>query len=239
MSRFNDIIAKYNIADWIGKTPAQPQASTTGSTYIVPLMTLHLDDGTDAKITFREADAGTGNEAAEDLRKLILWATSDENKISEEKIYPDLETCKRIKEEHGPVIAVETYYSSNGMMMNSNQTVTQLIEKVPGKEGTVKVTVTKKAGQEPEATGSNELESDIFTKIQEISDSENIPGWQYVCRDPSIPVDRSMIPTDFSSSSSLYLYYDDSLITSVPRVKRTIGESARQMGGEETDNKIC
>ena len=84
----------------------------------------------------------------------------------------------------------------------------------------------KKAGNEPETSDSRELRSDILAKVQEISDRENLPCWHYACVDPSIPVDRSMMPMDYSSSDCVNIYYDDSLITGCPRIKRTIGESA-------------
>ena len=125
------------------------------------------------------------------------------------------------------------------MMYNSNVTTKQKISKIPGKDGTVLVELYRKAGNLPEQTDSKEVESDIFAKIQEISDKENIPGWHYVQRDPSIPVDRSMMPMDYSASSSLTIIYDDSLLTGCTGIRRTIGETACEMGGAEVDKTIC
>ena len=143
-----------------------------------------------------------------------------------------------MKEEHGPVVAVETDFYSSGMMYGSNQSVVQLVEKVEGADGMVRVTVSKKAGNEPEASDSRELRSDILSKVQEISDRENLPCWHYACIDPSIPIDRSMMPMDYSSHGCVNIYYDDSLITGCPRIKRTIGESACKMGGQEIDSLL-
>ena len=124
------------------------------------------------------------------------------------------------------------------MMMGSNTSYTQTVEKIDGKDGTVRVTVRMTRGNGPEVSCSKETESDIFARVQEISDRENLPAWHYVCTDPSIPVDTSMIPLDYTSRSCLNIYYDDSLITGFPLAKRTIGEKARKMGGEKVDNEI-
>ena len=43
---------------------------------------------------------------------------------------------------------------------------------------------------------------------------------------------------DYSASSSLSIYYDDSLITGAPKIKRTIGEAACKMGGKEVDQTL-
>ena len=230
IDQYTALIRKYNLTELIGKDTPAPEISD-GSSNVCALLTLRSDDGTTGKITLMEKPAGINAEAATEFRMLFLDLAKDENKISEETVYPSLKECREIKEEHGPVVAVEMGSTSHGMMYNSNQSTTQIIEKVKGKDDTVLVTVKKQAGNKPEATGSNETSSDIFSKIQEISDRENLPGWNYACVDPSIPVDRSMMPTDFSSNTWLNIYYDDSLISGCPRVKRTIGEKACSMGG--------
>lgn len=232
------LIDEYKITEWIGKTPAAPEVFNDENLHESSLLTLLFDDGSSAEITFREVPKETGKEAEKRFRILFFASTKNELKLSEEKHYPNLKECREIKEIHGPVVAVETSHFSSGMMYNSNVTVKQKIEKVPGKEGVVLVTVSRKAGNLPEETDCKETSSDILSKVQEISDRENIPGWHYACVDPSIPVDRSMMPLDYSSSSSLNIYYDDSLITGCPRVKRTIGEKACDMGGRETDRTI-
>lgn len=230
IDQYTALIRKYNLTELIGKDTPAPEISD-GSSNVCALLTLRSDDGTTGKITLMEKPAGINAEAATEFRMLFLDLAKDENKISEETVYPSLKECREIKEEHGPVVAVEMGSTSHGMMYNSNQSTTQIIEKVKEKDNTVLVTIKKQAGNKPEATGSNETSSDIFSKIQEISDRENLPGWNYACVDPSIPVDRSMIPTDYSSNTWLNIYYDDSLISGCPRVKRTIGEKACSMGG--------
>ncbi|MCR5384918.1 MAG: hypothetical protein K6E72_09825 [Saccharofermentans sp.] len=230
IDQYTALIRKYNLTELICKDTPAPEISD-GSYNVCALLTLRSDDGTTGKITLMEKPAGINAVAATEFRMLFFDLAKDENKISEETVYPSLKECREIKEDHGPVVAIEMGSTSHGMMYNSNQSTTQIIEKVKEKNDTVLVTVKKQAGNKPEATGSGETSSDIFSKIQEISDRENLPGWNYACVDPSIPVDRSMIPTDYSSNTWLNIYYDDSLISGCPRVKRTIGEKACSMGG--------
>ena len=232
------LIDKYNITEWIGKTPSEPEVYKDEGLHQASFMTLNFDDGSTVDITFRENEE-TGIEASEEFRKLFFSLTNKDNLISDEMVYPSLKECRAMHEIHGPVVAVKTSHYTSGMMYNSNVTTTKKIEKIEGKRGTVLVTITRKAGDLPEETDSKEIESDIFEKIQEISDKENLACWHYACIDPSIPVDRSMIPLDFSSNFSFSVFYDDSLITGCPSVMRTIGESACKLGGSEVSDAVC
>lgn len=234
--KFVALIEKFDVTSWCGKTPSVLKIPEDGGGVRSCFMTLSFDDGSTGEVTFREVPEEIGEEAQKAFTELFFAAIADEKKISSETVYPKLSECRKIREKHGPVIAVETYSYSCGMMYNSNQTVYQTIER--SGDGKVRVTVRKKAGNEPEASGSAETESDILSRVQEISDRENLPCWEYAAIDPSIPVDRSMQPLDYSSSSSLSVFYDDTQITGVPRVKRTIGESACKLGGAEVDREI-
>lgn len=237
IDRYKAMISKYGIEEQAGRVQLEPAVFEDGHSHTISFLILCYDDGSEKKVVFRENDASC-KEAAEEFRKLFISATSDENLISETLEYPTLKQCREMKEEHGPVVAVETDFYSSGMMYGSNQSVVQLVEKVEGVDGMVRVTVRKKAGNESEASDSRELRSDILAKVQEISDRENLPCWHYACIDPSIPVDRSMMPMDYSSHGCVNIYYDDSLITGCPRIKRTIGESACKMGGQEIDSLL-
>jgi hypothetical protein len=237
IDQFKELINKYNITDWVGKPAPAPKIYDDDKTHYLSSLTLKFEDGSSADVTFREVP-GPGDEAAVEFRKLFFDSVSSDRNISEEHLYPNLKECRKIKEEHGPVTAVETDSYTSGMMMGSNESCTQLVEKIPGKEGRVLVTIKKKRGNGSEITDSKETDSDIFTKVQEISDKENLPSWHYCCKDPSIPVDTSMMPTDFTSSGWLNIYYDDSLISGCPRIKRTIGKTACEMGGSEVDRVI-
>ena len=234
--KFLALIEKYDVTSWPGRTPSVLKIPEEGGSVRSCFMTLRFDDGSTGDVTFREVPEETGAEAQKAFTELVFASVADEKKISSRTVYPKLSECREIREKHGPVVAVETRSYSCGMMYNSNQTVYQTIER--SGEGRVRVTVRKKAGNEPEASGSAETESDILSRVQEISDRENLPCWEYAAIDPSIPVDRSMQPLDYSSSSSLSVYYDDTLITGMPRVKRTIGESACKLGGAEVDREI-
>lgn len=237
INAFKALIDKYDVASWTGKTPAAPKVCDDGNTHQISSLTLKFDDGSSAEITFREVPEETGNEASNAFRKLFFESQTDDKKFAEEHLYPTLKECRGIKENHGPVVAVETSSFTSGMMMNSNVWYTQTIEKAEGKDK-VLVTVKRKRGNFPEVSSSKETTSDILSKVQEISDRENIPGWNYACVDPNIPVDTSMRPTDYTAYGSINIYYDDSLISGCPRVKRTIGETACKMGGKEVDREI-
>jgi hypothetical protein len=236
ISRIKALIDKYGITDWIGKTPALPKIIEPGNSGTPRFFTLRSDNGTEAEITFREADASTGNEASSEFSKLFFDLTTDDKKLSEELTYPTLKECRNLKEKHGPVVAVETSSFEMGMMYNSNIWYRQLIEKIPDKEGFVRVTLRRKQGDLPEQTDTKDVASDILDKVQEISEKENLPVWNYAAIDPSIPPEYVVM--DYSASSNINVYYDDSLITGAPKIKRTIGESACKMGGKEVDKAI-
>ena len=232
------LIEQYGINDWIGKEPAPPRICDDEHTLASCLMVLRFEDGTEGKITFREASEEAGREASAAFRKLFFDSTKDEFKLSEETQYPTLKDARRIYEEHGPVVGLETHGFSMGMMCDSNQTNRTLIEKLPDKDGMVRVTIKEQRGRQPEVSDSAEIASDILKKVQDISDRENLPGWNYCSRDPGIPVDTSMRPTDYSSSFSLTVIYDDSLISGCPSIRRTIGEAACEMGGGDVKTSI-
>ena len=236
VSQIKALIDKYGITDWAGKTPAPPKIIEPGNYGNFYLLTLRSDDGTESEITFREADGNTGKEASSEISKLLFDLNKDDKKLSEETVYPTLKECRNLKEKHGPVVAVETSSFSSGMMYNSNVWYRQFIEKIPDKEGFVRVTLRRQQGNLPEQTDTKEVASDILDKVQEISDKENLPVWNYTAIDPSIPPEYVVM--DYSSSSNINVYYDDSLISGAPKIKRTIGESACKMGGKEVDKAI-
>ena len=126
IDQYTALIRKYNLTELIGKDTPAPEISD-GSSNVCALLTLRSDDGTTGKITLMEKPAGINAEAATEFRMLFLDLAKDENKISEETVYPSLKECREIKEEHGPVVAVEMGSTSQGMMYNSNRSVTQII----------------------------------------------------------------------------------------------------------------
>ena len=235
IDQFKALIEKYNVIDWIGKTPALPKKIECDSRGELSYLTLRFEDGSSATVTFREVPEEIGKEAESEFKKLFFSCIKDEKKISEEETYPTLKECRELKEEHGPVVAIETSTFENGMMYNSNIWRRQTIEKIPDKEGIVRVTLYRKQGDLPEQTDIKEVASDIFSKIQDISDRENLPVWNYAAIDPSLPRE---IVFDYTFNAEINIYYDDSLITGAPRAKRTIGEAACKMGGKEVDKAI-
>lgn len=235
IGQFKALIDKYGVADWIGKTPALPKKIGCDGSSSVSYLTLRFDDGSSSAVTFREVPEEIGIEAAKEFTGLFYECTKDGKKISEEETYPTLKQCLELKEEHGPVVAIETSSFESGMMYNSNIWYTQTIEKIPEKEGVVKVTLYRKQGDLPEQTDSREVRSDIFSKVQEISDRENLPVWNYAVIDPDLPRE---IVFDYTFNSDINIYYDDTLITGGSRIRRSIGEAACKMGGAEIDKQL-
>ena len=231
VSQFKNLIDEFSVLDWIGK-PAAPLEIADDSNKTECSLTLNFEDGTSADITFRETDKETGEKAAKSFRMLFFDSGKEEDLISKEEKYPTIKDCREMKETHGPVVAIETHAFSMGMMYGSNQTTIRTIEKIPDKEGMVLVTVKKQAGDKPEVSESKECASDIFSKIQEISDKENLPCWHYVRKDPSKPDCRPVV-MDYSSNYSISLFYDDSHITGHPKTKRTLEDYISYLGGEE------
>ncbi len=218
------------------ETEETPKPAEESGMKMAVILTLYPDEGKEETRIFRPGDGGAAKEAAEGFRKLFFDLTRDEDKISSEMLYPKLRECRELKESHGPVCGAEYAYYSSGMMYGSNQTTSKLVEKLD--TGRVRVTIRKQAGNMPEEAESGELDSDIIERIQEISDRENIATWEYACIDPSIEVDRGNIPLDYSRSDSVSVYYDDTAITGAARVKRTIGNAACRMGGQEVFDQI-
>lgn len=230
------LIERYNVTEWIGKPSSAPAIIDVEKAAEVAVLELELDDGSKSGITFREVPEDTGTEAEDAFRTLLFQSAVDDKMTSKEVVYPSLKESRKIIEKHGPVVAVEISSYESGMMYGSNVSRRQIIERIPDKDGVVKVTVKSKQGNNPEESGSMETGSDIISKIQEISDRENLPSWHYACTDPSIPPE--FIVCDYSSSSCINIYYDDSLISGATRIKRTIGEAAEKTGGAEVSKML-
>ena len=94
INQFKGLIDRFGIEDWAGKTPTAPVIYEDDNTHTASFLTLLSDDGKSADITFREVPEETGKEAAEAFRKLFFSSVSDDKKISEELIYPDLKECR-------------------------------------------------------------------------------------------------------------------------------------------------
>ena len=235
IDKIKALIDKYNVLDWIGKMPALPKKIGCDERGEVCYLTLRFDNGSSETVTFREVPEETGKEAAKEFTALFYECIKNDKEISEEETYPTLKQCLELTEIHGPVIAIETSSFENGMMYNSNIWYTQTIEKIPEKEGMVRVTLKRKQGNLPEQTDSKDVESDIFEKVQDISDRENLPVWNYAVIDPKLPREVVM---DYTFHSNINIYYDDTLITGCTRSMRTIGESACKMGGAEVDKQL-
>ena len=83
IDQFKALIEKYNVMDWIGKTPALPKKIECDSRGELSYLTLRFEDGSSATVTFREVPEEIGKEAESEFKKLFFSCIKDEKKISE------------------------------------------------------------------------------------------------------------------------------------------------------------
>ena len=230
LDQVRSILEQYDITGWIGKPSAPPKLIDEDRGGTVNLLYIRFKDDNEELITFRETPDETGREAAFALRRLILDSLTDENLISSEKVYPKLSECKKLREEHGPVCCVESRYFSTGMMAFSNLTIVQTIEMAGPK---LKITRKEQRGKEPEKVSCAEIDSDILDRIQAISDVENLPVWNYAAIDPDKLYRNDGIMDYVPPSCDIDIYYDDTPVTGIRRVKCSIGDAVCKLGGKE------
>ena len=126
------------------------------------------------------------------------------------------------------------------MMVNSNVSRITTIDKIG--DGKAKVSFTYRAGNLPEIHAEEETECDIFGRLNELSKKENIPALCYAHLSPDAPRE---IVYDYSSSASISLIYDDSAITGVSCVKKTLGDDLWKIKGDlmhsvnDIINEVC
>ena len=169
------------------------------------------------------------------MRRLILDSLTEEKLISSEKVFPKLSECKSLREEHGPVCKIESRYFSTGMMAFSNLTIVQTIEMAGPK---LKVTRKEQRGNEPEKISSAEIDSDIMDRLQAISDTENLPVWNYAAIDPEKRYRNDGMMDYFPPSHDIDIYYDDTPVTGIWRTKCSIGDAVYCLGGKEIYDSI-
>ena len=235
LKQVRSILEQYDITGWIGTPPAPPKVIDEDRGGTVNMLYIKFANDNEELITFRETPDETGKEAAFALRRLILDSLTEENLISSEEVYPKLSECKKLREEHGPVCKIESRYFSIGMMAFSNLTIVQTIEMEGPK---LKVTRKEQRGKEPETIQSAEIDSDILDRIQAISDAENLPVWNYAAIDPEKMYRNDGIMDYIPPSCDIDIYYDDTPVTGIPRVKCSIGDAVCKLGGKEIYRSI-
>ena len=235
LKQVRSVIEQYDITGWIGAPSDPPKVIDEERGGTVNMLYIRFANDNEELITFRETPDETGKEAAFALRRIILDSLTEENLISSEEVYPKLSECKKLREEHGPVCKIESRYFSTGMMAFSNLTIVQTIEMEGPK---LKVTRKEQRGKEPEKIQSAEIDSDILDRIQAISDAENLPVWNYAAIDPEKMYRNDGIMDYIPPSCDIDIYYDDTPVTGIPRVKCSIGDAVCKLGGKEIYRSI-
>ncbi len=146
--------------------------------------------------------------------------------------YPTLKEVRCLKEEHGQLIAVNWVYHASGMMMGDVSSDELDLRRNDGK---LQLTHRKMDAYCPIIISIYEAEESLLEQLQQISDRENLPAWDHLKVDP----DQRLMVLDFSSSSSIRLVYDDSLIGSIPHFQSNIDrEAVNQQGGDDVYDEI-
>ena len=235
LKQVRSVIEQYDITGWIGAPSDPPKVIDEERGGTVNMLYIKFANDNEELITFRETPDETGKEAAFALRRIILDSLTEETLISSEEVYPKLSECKKLREEHGPVCKIESRYFSTGMMAFSNLTIVQTIEMEGPK---LKVTRKEQRGKEPEKIQSAEIDSDIMDRLQTISDTENLPVWNYAAIDPEKMYRNDGIMDYIPPSCDIDIYYDDTPVTGIPRVKCSIGDAVCKLGGKEIYRSI-
>ncbi len=146
--------------------------------------------------------------------------------------YPTLKEVRSLRETHGPLIAVNWVYHASGMMMGDVSSDELDLRRNDGK---LQLTHRKMDAYCPIIISIYEAEESLLEQLQQISDRENLPAWDHLKVDP----DQRLMVLDFSSSSSIRLVYDDSLIGSIPHFQSNIDrEAVNQQGGDDVYDEI-
>ncbi|MCR4793188.1 MAG: hypothetical protein K5871_10580 [Lachnospiraceae bacterium] len=230
------VFEQYDITGWPGKPSALPKVIDEDRGGTINLLFIRFSDDCEELVTFRETPDETSREAGMTLRRLILDSLKEENLLSAETVYPKLSECKKIHEEHGPICRIESHYFSTGMMAFSNLTIDVTIEAAG--PGIIKVTRREQRGNEPEQIKSAETDSDIMDRLQAISDEENLPVWTYVAIDPEKFCRNDGMMDYFPPSCDITIYYDDTLVTGISKVRCSIGDAVCRLGGREVYGRI-
>ena len=115
-----------------------------------------------------------------------------------------LAEARKMKTDHGPLLACGWSHSSSGMMMNSRKSETATIEWAA--DGSAVLRIEKKEGNGARETGVYRVDEKVSAAILALIERENLAAWEYLAYDPS----REPQILDFSSSSNLFLRFDES-----------------------------
>ena len=136
---------------------------------------------------------------------------------------PSLEKVKSTVTPHGSLIGCAYYASSSGMQINSN---TLLRISLSLADGVQQIICTKKEAFQQTTTTVYRPKRDILAEIRKLVERENLAAWSALEFHDPFPC------KDYSSSSSISLYFDDNSVGGQFNVCVSINVSAAcQHGG--------
>lgn len=148
-----------------------------------------------------------------------------DQKWPEDGHYPTLDEVRAKEEQHGELKEVMWSSSSMGMMMGDISNYSMSLSK---EDGAYILTEVSMPSYQPVITTKYHADEEVFDRIREIAERENLSAWQYLRVDQS----KKMMIFDYSSNAALTLIYDDTGIGGWKDVRLSIDrEAAEQQGG--------
>ncbi|SEL51881.1 hypothetical protein SAMN02910353_02804 [Ruminococcus sp. YRD2003] len=138
---------------------------------------------------------------------------------------PSLEEVKAVLTPHGKLVRCSYFASSCGMAFNSN---TLLDISVVLADGVQKISYTEKKAFHPTVATVYIPKQDVLAEVQALVERENLAAWS------ALEYHDPFQCTDYSSSASISLNFDDSPIGGRKSVRAVVNVSAAcQHGGGE------
>lgn len=149
-------------------------------------------------------------------------------RMMREKPVLTLKEARAFQTGHGPLTACGWIHSSSGMMMNSTTQEKASVEW--NADGDALLRIEKKEGGGARELSVYRVDKEVSAAIRNLIERENLAAWEYLAYDPS----REPRIYDYSSSSSLFLRFDESISDRRYPVTVTVGSGqASQNGGEK------
>jgi hypothetical protein len=136
---------------------------------------------------------------------------------------PTLDEVRSKNVLHGKLIGCSYYASSSGMMYNSNTLLNISVSLI---DGVQKILYTEKKAFQSTTATVYQPKQDVLAAIQELAERENLSAWSVLEYHDPFPC------TDYSSSASVSLSFDDSSVGGMSRTSVSINvDAACQHGG--------
>lgn len=145
---------------------------------------------------------------------------------------PSLEEVRAKEENHGPLTEVQWSTSRSGMMRGD---LSRSSLRLYRENGEGRLTSADMPAFKAETIRTYSVGDEVFRKMQELADRENLAAWSFLKPDP----EKQLFAYDVSVSTDISLTFDDSSLGAKYPVTRSIGREAAVMaGGEEVWDEV-